>query len=76
MGVQELLGAIVVSRAIEDVTVLVGVVVAAVVRMSVDLEVLADMEDVMIIEVVDVVFSTHSKKYQYMIFVDVWLIQG
>lgn len=65
MGVRELLGDIVVSRAIEDVTVLVGVVVAVVVRLSIDSEVVADVEDVMIVEVAVVVFSTHSKKYQY-----------
>ena len=63
MGVRELLGDIVVSRAIEDVTVLVGVVVAVVVRLSIDSEVVADVEDVMIVEVAVVVFSTHSKKY-------------
>ena len=63
VGVRELLGAFVVSRAIEDVTVLVGVVVAVVVVLSVDLEVVADVEAVMIVEVADVVFSTYSKKY-------------
>ena len=54
----------VISRAIEDVKVPDGLVVAVVV-LSVDLSVVADVEDVMIVEVADVVFSinksTHHK---------------